>query len=72
MTNVQGMQNNPIQMLQGIASMMKGNNPEKIAMNLMQRNPQFAQFMQSVKGKTPEQFAQEHGIDFKQIMGMMK
>lgn len=61
-----------MQMLQGIASMMKGNNPEKIAMNLMQRNPQFAQFMQSVKGKTPEQFAQEHGIDFKQIMGMMK
>lgn len=72
MTNVQGMQNNPMQMLQGIASMMKGNNPEKIAMNLMQRNPQFAQFMQSVKGKTPEQFAQEHGIDFKQIMGIMK
>ena len=72
MTNVQGMQNNPMQMLQGIASMMKGNDPQKVAMNLMQRNPQFAQFMQSVKGKTPEQFAQEHGIDFKQIMGMLK
>ena len=72
MTNVQGMQNNPMQMLQGIASMMKRNDPQKVAMNLMQRNPQFAQFMQSVKGKTPEQFAQEHGIDFKQIMGMLK
>lgn len=51
---------------------MRGQNPEKVAMNLMSRNPQFKQFMQSVKGKTPEQFAMEHGMDFSQIMGMMK
>lgn len=56
----------------GIAKMIKSGNPEQIAMNLMQRNPQFKQFVEENKGKTPEQVARENGIDFNQIMGMMK
>lgn len=69
---VQGAQSNPMQMMTQIANIMRGKNPEQVAMNLMNQNPQFKQFMQSVKGKTPQQFAQEHGIDLSQIMGMMK
>lgn len=63
---------NPMQMMAQIANIMRGKNPEQVAMNLMNQNPQFKQFMQSVKGKTPEQFAREHGMDFSQIMKMMK
>lgn len=56
----------------GIAKILKSGNPEQIAMNLMQRNPQFKQFVEANKGKTPEQVAKENGIDFNQIMGMMR
>lgn len=61
-----------MQMVMQVANMMRGKNPEQVAMNLMVQNPQFKQFMQSVKGKTPEQFAKERGIDISQIMGMMR
>ena len=63
---------NTMQVIAQISSMMKGKNPEQVAMNLMNQSPQFKQFMQSVQGKTPEQFAREHGVDLSQIMGMMK
>lgn len=56
------------QSVANIVRMLKNGNPEQIAMNLMQSNPQFRAFMQSVQGKTPEQFCQEHGGDFKEIM----
>lgn len=69
---IQGTQNNPFQVLSQISNMMKGRNPEEVAAVLMQQNPRFAQFMQSVQGKTPEQFSREHGIDFGMIMRFMK
>lgn len=55
-----------------IARMLKSGDPRQIAMNLMQRNPQFRQFIQANQGKTPEQVAKENGVDFSQIMGMMR
>lgn len=70
--NLSAQGGNPLQEAIKIANIMRGKNPEQVAMNLMNRNPQFKQFMQSVQGKTPEQFSREHGIDFSQIMGMMK
>ena len=42
------------QSVANIVRMLKNGNPEQIAMNLMQSNPQFRAFMQSVQGKTPE------------------
>lgn len=51
--------------------MLKGGNPEQIARQMMQSNPQFRQFVEQNKGKTPEQVAQEHGIDLSQFKGMM-
>ena len=62
---------NNMQSLMNIARMLKNGNPEQIAMALKQRNPQFKAFMNSVQGMTPEQYCQEHGIDFGQISSMM-
>lgn len=52
--------------------MLKGKNPEQVAQALMQQNPQFRAFVEANKGKTPEQVARENGVDFNQIMGMMR
>lgn len=54
-----------------ILSMLKSGNPEQIAQNLMQKNPQFKAFMEVNKGKSPEQVARENGIDFSQIKNML-
>lgn len=43
--------------------MLSGSNPQQAFNNLMRVNPQFAQFVQANRGKTPQQVAQEHGID---------
>lgn len=52
-----------------IARMVKSGDPQQIAMNLMQKNPQFKAFMDANQGKTPEQVAKENGVDLAQIMG---
>ena len=54
--------------LGNIVRMLQSGNPEQIASSLMQRNPQFKAFMDANRGKTPEQFAKEHGIDLEQLM----
>ena len=54
-----------------ILSMLKSGNPEQIAQNLIQKNPQFKAFMETNKGKTPEQVARENGLDFSQIKNML-
>jgi hypothetical protein len=51
--------------------MMNGD-PQTMYQSLMQSNPQFAEFVRSNQGKTPEQIAQENGIDYgvvKRFMG---
>ena len=54
--------------LMNIARMVKNGNPEQIAQSLMQQNPQFRQFVEANRGKSPEQVAQEHGFDLSAIM----
>ena len=51
--------------------MVKSGNPEQIAQQMMQNNPQFRQFVEANKGKTPEQVAREHGVDLNQLKSMM-
>ena len=65
-------QNNPLAMISQIKQAMNGQNPQAFARMLAQKNPQFAQFLQENKGKSPEQIAQEHGLDFSQIKNFMK
>jgi hypothetical protein len=51
--------------LQGIAQLkniMRGN-PTMVMQNMLQSNPQFAKFVQQNRGKSPEQIAQEYGLD---------
>ena len=66
--------NNPMNKMGQVANLMKmlrAGNPDQIAQQMMQSNPQFRQFVEANKGKTPEQVAQEHGIDLNQFKGMM-
>lgn len=55
--------------LENIIRMLRSGNPQQMAANLMQNNPQFRAFVESNKGKTPEQVAQEHGVNLSEIMG---
>ena len=39
-----------------------------MAQQMLRVNPQFAKFVRDNAGKSPEQVAQENGIDFGQVM----
>lgn len=54
-----------------VLKMLRSGNPDQIAQQMMQNNPQFRQFVEANKGKTPEQVAREHGIDLSQFKSMM-
>ena len=48
-----------------------GGNPQGLFDQMYRQNPQFRQFADSMKGKTPEQAFREHGLnfdDFRKIM----
>ena len=63
----QSSQNNAIiDAIGNLKSVMQGN-PQALFDNMMQNNPQFRAFAESMKGKTPEQAFQEHGLDFNQF-----
>lgn len=54
-----------------LVKMLRSGNPDQIAQQMMQSNPQFRQFVENNKGKTPEQVAREYGIDLSQLKGVM-
>lgn len=54
-----------------VLKMLRTGNPEQIAQQMMQNNPQFRQFVEQNKGKTPEQVAKEYGVDLSQLKSMM-
>ena len=64
--------NNPMSGLGNIFQMLKNGSPEQIAVNLMQKNPQFKAFIDANQGKSPEQIAQQYGIDINQIISQFK
>lgn len=43
--------------------MLQGGNPDVMFRQMLQTNPQFAQFVRENSGKSPEQIAQAYGID---------
>ena len=57
--------------LAGIVSQLKNGNPEAIAQKMLNDNPNFRAFMEQNKGKTPEQVAQENGIDLNSIRKLL-
>lgn len=54
--------------LGNIVRMLRSGNPEQIAQQLMQQNPQFRAFVQANQGKSPDQVARENSVDLGQIM----
>ena len=54
---------NLLSQINSIKNMLTGKNPDEYFNELMQKNPQFRQFVESNRGKTPEQIASENGID---------
>lgn len=70
MMAMQGGNNKMAQVMQ-VMKMLRSGNPDQIAQQMMQSNPQFRQFVEQNKGKTPEQVAEEYGIDLNQFKGMM-
>lgn len=70
MMAMQGSNSKMAQAMQ-VMKMLRSGNPEQIAQQMMQSNPQFRQFVEANKGKTPEQVAREHGFDLNQIKSMM-
>ena len=66
---------NPMAMmgqLKQMMGMLRGQDPQQVARNLMQRNPQFAAFVQQNQGKTVEQIAGEYGINLDLVRSMMR
>ena len=61
-----------MQQIAGVMQMLKSGNPELIAQQMMQSNPQFRQFMERNKGKSPEQVAKENGIDLGSFVSQLK
>ena len=49
----------------GLIKQLKSGNAEQLFNQMYQTNPQFRDFANSMKGKTPEQAFQEKGFDFK-------
>ena len=48
--------------------MLNGKNPDELFKQLMQNNPQFRQFYEQNKDKSPEQIAKENGIDLTNLL----
>ena len=61
-----------MQMVNGIKQMMNGQNPDAVMKLFAQKNPQFAQFLRDNQGKSPQQIAQEYGLDWNMVQGFLK
>ena len=61
-----------MQMVNGIKQMMNGKNPDTVMKLFAQKNPQFAQFLRDNQGKSPQQIAQDYGLDWNMVQGFLK
>ena len=61
-----------MQMVNGIKQMINGQNPDTVMKLFAQKNPQFAQFLRDNQGKSPQQIAQDYGLDWNMIQGFFK
>lgn len=50
--------NNPMNMIQLVSAMRKSNNPMQLLQQMAGNNPQAAQALQIIQGKSPEQLKQ--------------
>lgn len=59
------------QQIRQIRQMLNGQNPDAVAQMFAQKNPQFAKFQKDIAGKTPQQVAQEYGLDWDMVKRMI-
>jgi len=64
----QGGIGNIMQMMQ----MFRGKDPNAVMQMMSKQNPQFAKFLQENQGKSPEQIAQQYGVDMEQVRQFLK
>lgn len=64
-------QNNVAQTVSGIMNMVRGKDPNAVVNMMMQKNPQFAQFVRENQGLSEEQIAAKYGFDYGMIRQMM-
>lgn len=58
-----GRGNNTMQLVQ----MLRAGNPQAMFNQMMQNNPQFAQFVNDNRGKSVDQIARDYGVDLSAI-----
>lgn len=63
--------NNQLGSMMNIMNILKNGNPNAIYNQMINSNPQFRSFVDQNKGKSPEQIAEEYGIDFNQIKSFL-
>ncbi len=51
---------------------LNGQTPEIIYNQLMRSNPQFRDFIEANKNKSPEQIAREYGVDFNDLQQLLR
>jgi hypothetical protein len=52
--------------------MLRSGNPQAIMNQMMQTNPQFAQFVNENKGKSVDQIAKDYNVDLNSIRQFMR
>ena len=60
---LQSSSGNLLSRISQIKDMLEGKNPDAVFNEMMQNNPDFRKFVESNRGKSPEQIARENGID---------
>lgn len=55
----------------GLIQQLRGTNTQGVFDQLYQNNPQFRDFANSMKNKTPEEAFQQYGFDFNSFKSMM-
>ena len=60
---LQNSNGNLLSQIAQIKNMLDGKNPDAVFSELMKNNPQFRNFIESNRGKSPEDIARENGID---------
>lgn len=61
----------PLQNLMNLKA-LAGGNPQAAFNLLMQQNPQFRQFVQANKDKSPEEIARAYGLDLNQVKQFLR
>lgn len=67
-----GTRSGGLENIAALMNMMRGKDPNAVMQMMAQRNPQFKAFMEECRGKTPEQVAQQYGVDLNALKQLMK